>query len=102
MVEKALAAWWVTCACLAMVLFVPRSGAAQSGMVDDGASHPPPASGATAYNTFVPLNANGATYLDTVFGTTVHRVTTDHSVDDLYARNMWWNADETRYFHRTP
>jgi hypothetical protein len=71
------------------------------GLVD-GLSHPPPALGPFAYNTFVPPVTPGASYVDPVFGTTVLRVTTDHSVDDLYARNMWWSADETRYLHRNP
>jgi hypothetical protein len=68
----------------------------------DGLSHAPPAVGAFAYNSFVPPVTTGASYVDPVFGTTVRRVTTDHSVDDLYARNMWWNADDTRYLHRNP
>ena len=71
------------------------------GLVDS-LSHPPPALGTFAYNSFVPAVTPGASYVDPVFGTTVLRVTTDHSVDDLYARNMWWNADETRYLHRNP
>jgi hypothetical protein len=71
------------------------------GLVD-GLSHPPPALGLFAYNGFVPPVTPGASYVDPVFGTTVLRVTTDHSQDDLYARNMWWNADETRYLHRNP
>src|SRR5437867_6120278 len=60
----------------------------------------PPATGPFAYNSFVPSLTVGATYVDPGFGSTVRRVTTDHIEDDLYARNMWWNADETRYFHR--
>ena len=57
----------------------------------------PPAGGLFAYNSFVP----GASYVDPVFGETVRRLTADHGQDDLYARNMWWNADATRYVHRT-
>src|SRR6267378_7675065 len=88
-------------AVLAMIaLFSASTGAQWVGLTDDGMSHPPSASGLLAYNTFVPLLAPGASYMDPVFGTTVLRVTSDHSVDDLYARNMWWNADETRYLHR--
>jgi hypothetical protein len=68
----------------------------------DSLSHPPPALGPLAYNSFVPPESPGASYIDPVFGATVRRVTTDHSVDDLYARNMFWNADETRYMHRNP
>ena len=40
-------------------------------------------------------------YLDPVFNETVRRLTSDHAHDDIYARNMWWNADGTRYLHRT-
>jgi hypothetical protein len=36
-----------------------------------------------------------------VFGETVRRVTADNARDDIYARNMWWSADEKRYLHRT-
>jgi hypothetical protein len=59
----------------------------------------PPATGALGYNVFVPLNRPGYSYTDPVFGETVRRLTTDHVPDDIYARNMWWNADETRYLH---
>ena len=75
---------------------LPPALAFQSSTV----SLPPPATGAFAYNSFVPPLIPGTSYTDPVFGETVHRVTTDHSNDDLYARNMWWSADETRYLHR--
>jgi hypothetical protein len=68
-----------------------------TGMLDDGVSHPAPATGAFAYNTFVP----GASYTDPVFGTTVKRLTSDHATDDLYARAGFWNANGTRYLHKT-
>jgi hypothetical protein len=67
----------------------------------DALVHAPPATGAFAYNSFVPALAHGASYVDPVFGTTVRRITIDHVSDDIYSRNMWWNADETRYLHRT-
>ena len=82
------------------LIIAPTVG--RSGGLVDSLSHPPPALGTFAYNSFVPPVTPGASYVDPVFGTTVRRVTTDHSVDDLYARNMWWNADETRYLHRNP
>src|SRR3989454_912806 len=63
-------------------------------------SLPPPATGAFAYNSFVPPLVPAASYIDPVFGETVRRLTVDHSHDDIYARNMWWSADETRYLHR--
>src|SRR5262249_13425453 len=53
------------------------------------------------YNNFTPAPIPGASYVDPVFGETVRRVTTDHAHDDLYARNMWWSADGSRYLHRT-
>jgi hypothetical protein len=82
------------------VLSMPAA-ALLPGLVD-GLSHPPPGLGTFAYNTFVPPVTPGASYVDPVFGTPVLRVTTDHSLDDIYARNMWWSADETRYLHRNP
>jgi hypothetical protein len=63
---------------------------------------PPPATGAFAYNSFVPPLTSGTIYIDPVLGETVRRLTTDHGQDDLYVRNMWWNADETRYLHTAP
>src|SRR5439155_9724887 len=66
----------------------------------DALLHAPPATGPLAYNSFVPAPTLGASYVDPVFGATVKRVTSDHMYDDIYARNMWWNADETRYFHQ--
>jgi len=83
-----------------IALFSAPTGAQFVGLTDDGLSHPPPGTGLLAYNTFVPSLAQGASYMDPVFGTTVLRVTSDHSVDDIYARNMWWSADETRFLHR--
>ena len=67
----------------------------------DSAVHAPPATGQFAYNAFVPARAPGFSYVDPVFHETVRRLTTDHAHDDIYARNMWWSADETRYLHRT-
>jgi hypothetical protein len=69
--------------------------------IGDPASHPPPASGTYAYNAYAGPSAAGGSYVDPVFGETVRRLTTDHSHDDIYARNMWWSADETRYLHRS-
>src|SRR6266481_9143758 len=82
------------------VLSVPT--VAQLLGLGDSLSHPPTALGTFAYNSFVSPVTPGASYVDPVFGATVRRVTTDHSHDDLCARNMWWNADETRYLHRNP
>jgi len=67
----------------------------------DAPVHKPPTSGPFAYNSFVPPPTQGSSYVDPVFGTTVRRITADHINDDLYARNMWWSADDTRYLHRT-
>ena len=70
------------------------------GFESGDGSLPPPATGAFAYNSFVPPLVPAASYIDPVFGETVRRLTVDHSHDDIYARNMWWSADETRYLHR--
>ena len=64
-----------------------------------GVSYPPPYSGTFAYNSYIPPNTPGASYVDPVFGETVRRITTDHVCDDIYARNMFWNANDTRYLH---
>src|SRR2546428_3789676 len=71
------------------------------GFESGDGSLPPPATGAFAYNSFVPPLVPAASYIDPVFGETVRRLTVDHSHDDIYARNMWWSADETRYLHRS-
>ena len=82
----------------ALVLLVSSSAfAAQT----DGGVYPPPATGPFAYSSFVPPLTPGASYIDPVFGERVRRLTTDHAHDDIYARNMWWSADGTRYLHRT-
>jgi hypothetical protein len=85
-----------------MIAVLSLPAAAQLLGLGGSLSAPPPALGTFAYNSFRPSVTPGATYVDPVFGTTVLRVTTDHSNDDIYARNMWWNADETRYLHRNP
>lgn len=70
------------------------------GLTDEGA-HPPPATGPFAYNAYPGPAAPGESYVDPVFGATVRRLTDDGDADDIYARNMWWSADGTRYLHRT-
>ncbi|PYM40482.1 MAG: hypothetical protein DME12_15345, partial [Candidatus Rokuibacteriota bacterium] len=85
-------------ACVALSLLVRVLGFA---FIGDSASHPPPATGSFAYNSFVLPLTQGASYVDPVFGERVRRLTTDHAHDDIYARNMWWSADGTRYLHRT-
>lgn len=67
----------------------------------DDAVHAPPASGPFAYDSFIPPSTPGASYVDPVFGETVHRLTADHVRDDIYARNMWWSSDESSYLHRS-
>ena len=85
-------------ACVALVLLVAVPAFTFLGT---STSTPPPALGSLAYNGFALPLTPGASYVDPVFGTTVRRLTTDHGLDDIYAKNMWWNADETRYLHRT-
>src|SRR2546427_4223042 len=97
-------ALFVTCALTAIYPLESAFGQTVppvAGLLDDGLSHPPPATGAFAYNSFVPSLTLGTSYTEPVFGTTVRRVTSDHITDVLYARNMYWNADETRYLHLT-
>ncbi len=81
----------------------PRVCSDQSigGLLNDPAERPPPATGPYAYNVFAPEAVEGASFVDPVFGSTVKRVSNDGDADDLYARNMWWNADGSRYLHRT-
>jgi hypothetical protein len=82
------------------VSMLMMTAAAFAALTDAGV-YAPPASGSFAYNSFVPLPIPGDAYVDPIFGETVRRLTDDHGQDDLYARNMWWNADATRYVHRT-
>ena len=85
---------------LAIAGIVLLTAASPFAALTASATYAPPATGPFAYNTFVPPLVPGASYLDPVFGSTVRRLTTDHAHDDLYARNMWWNADGTRFLHR--
>src|SRR4029450_8581958 len=89
--------------CLAALLLAASPGipSVPDTVPGMGVSYPPPATGAYAYNTFTPPNVAGFSFVDPVFRETIRRLTTDHVLDDIYARNMWWNADETRYLHRT-
>jgi Bacterial Ig domain/Divergent InlB B-repeat domain/Fibronectin type III domain len=91
-------AWSAVVACVAVVL---SAAAVASGAMTTPGSYPPPATGPFAYNSFLPPANPGGAYTDPVFGETVRRVTADHGRDDIYARNMWWSADEKRYLHRT-
>jgi hypothetical protein len=52
----------------------------------------------TNYNAFTPP-VLGASYVDPVFGSTVRRLTADRNFDDIYAKNMCFNADATKYAH---
>lgn len=84
---------------LALLGLLIVGGAVLRVLTTDALSNPPPAGGAFGYNTFVPPNTPGASYVDPVLGWTVRRLTTDHLTDDIYARNMWWNADATKFLH---
>jgi hypothetical protein len=83
-----------------LVAFVLLGAGLALAALTGAAVYAPPATGAFAYNRFIPVLTPGVSYVDPVFGETVRRLTTDHGHDDLYARNMWWSADETRYLHR--
>jgi len=83
--------------CAGMLLMAVGALAALSGTD----VYAPPAGGHFGYNRFVPKTIPGTSYVDPVFKGTVRRLTVDHGLDDIYARNMWWSADATRYVHRT-
>src|SRR6476659_1134715 len=88
--------------CVSLVLLSPsllRAFAVSVGLTDT-LSHPAPTSGTYAYNSYHGPAA-GQSYVDPIFGSTVRRVTGDGQQDDIYASNMHWNADETRYIHGT-
>lgn len=86
---------------LARLLFVAFCSTVATAFVSDTGSHPPPATGQYTYNSFIPALPPNSSYVDPVFGSTVNRLTGDGSHDDIYARNMWWNADGTLYLHRS-
>lgn len=87
---------------IVITTFAPTANALTlTGLVNDTLNRAPSLSGTYAYNSFVPANTAGASYTDPIFGSTVRRLTTDGNADDSYARNMWWNADGTKYAHRT-
>ena len=95
---------------LSLLLVAPAltTGVAAQGLTDLGV-HLPPAGGQAPYSppgSWLPgaagFPAQGATYVDPVFGTTIRRVTDGYpGIGDstLYARNGFWNADGTRIFH---
>jgi len=90
------------CVCVSFVLSASSlSNAWQSILVGltDTLPHMPPTSGTYGYNSFVPANTPGASYVDPVFGSTIRRLSTDNRSDDIYAKNMWWNADGTKFAH---
>lgn len=88
-------------ACLALLVLGLLGASTAFAALNDAGVYAPPATGAFAYNGFVPELLPGVAYVDPVFGESVRRLTTDHARDDLYARNMWWSADESRFLHRT-
>ncbi|MBI2157832.1 MAG: Ig-like domain-containing protein, partial [Candidatus Rokubacteria bacterium] len=86
---------------LALIMIVPLGAIPIFAEQTGTGVFAPPALGSLAYNFFAPPLLPGTDYVDPVFGETVRRLTTDHVHDDIYARNMWWSADGTRYLHRT-
>lgn len=78
-------------------------------LVDTG-THPPPTSGAYAYETWTPADPAfpdvDASYVDPVFGEEIHRVTNIYPPTPgetgsgiLYGINGLWNANGTAYLH---
>src|SRR2546425_745087 len=90
---------WVSGTLKAVLVVAVLAAGLAEAFKAHSAVYPPPATGPFAYNSFVPALTPGASYVDPVFGETVRRLTTDHNHDDIYARNMWWSADERRYLH---
>src|ERR1043165_417570 len=85
------------------------AGAAQAapgGLLDDGASHPPPASGSFGYDTFIPPSA-GQTYQDPVTHCSVRRLTQSQSQFNHVAMNHEYgpiraiNADNSKVLGMT-
>ena len=76
-------------------------------LVNDTGAHMPLTSGTQAYGVFGPNNTltfpqPGGTYEDSIFGTTVRRITGEFKQaanNDIYAKNGFWNADGTLMFH---
>src|ERR1700675_1640048 len=101
--KKQSTRFWMLVTLIAFLFTSPSTTLAQTSLagLSDTLVHAPPAIGTTAYNTFLLPMTQGASYVDPVFGTTMRRLTTDHVNDDTYATNMRWNADETRFLHRT-
>ena len=74
--------------------------------VADDAVHVPPTTGTQAYGVFGPsattFPRRGGSYVDSVFGSTVRRVTAEFPYpagNDIYSKNGFWNADGTLMFH---
>ena len=88
---------------------VASSVAAQG--LTDSVTHAPPTTGSFPYSppgTWMPGQPGfplaGQSYVDPVFGTTIRRLTNNfpgQSYSDIYGTNGWWNADGTRFYHRT-
>src|SRR2546428_10645677 len=85
-------ALFVACVLTALCSLAPAFGQSLpsvAGLLNDGLSHPPPATGPFAYSSFVPPVTPGASYVDPVFGSTVRRGTPHHPNDVIYFRNKW-------------
>lgn len=89
--------------CLAFavaITFLSVRPSAQSGLLDDGLSRPPPPVGSLAYNTFVPLPAPGTNYPDQVSTRRSSALPQIIRLTISTPGNMLWNANEPRYLHR--
>ena len=64
----------------------------------DALVHVPSLSGPYGYNSYKGP-ALGQTFVDPDLGGTIRRITNDRQPDDIYARNMNFNADGTKYKH---
>jgi hypothetical protein len=77
-----------------------------SAYIADESVRVPPTTGVQAYGVFGPNEVTfprrGGSYVDSVFGSTVRRVTAEFPYlagNDIYAKNGFWNADGTLMFH---
>lgn len=61
---------------LSLIAFLILGAGIASAVLSGSGSYAPPATGAFAYNSFVPALTGGASYADPVFGETVKRLTT--------------------------
>jgi hypothetical protein len=95
-------------ACATAIPDVHERAVPSGAYIGDDSVRVPPSSGGQAYGVFGPNEPTfprpGGSYVDSVFGTTVRRLTDDFPSavnNDIYSKNGFWNADGTLMFHHT-